>query len=219
VSFTGNRDAAIFRDGFNAFADGGPAAGADLNFDQDDSFTLEALIRIPDGTSTVGNIVGKDVGGNQPSWWFRVQTDGTLQAIVDDNNAGTNVNGLVNGVTPVNDGEWHHVAFVRDADSDQVRLFLDYQLDAADLDETINTQFNMNDIRIGEFNSGGAQFIGDIDFVRISEGALATFQFVQPTAQIPEPVTGTLLLMGAMALMRRRRNLSPWERSAAHAAG
>jgi hypothetical protein len=197
LTFTGNRDAVIFRDGFNGFPDLGPPAGSDINFGQNDDFTIQALIRVPDGLSHTGAICSKDVGSNQPSWWFRV-SGSVLQAIVDDSVGG---NGLVTGTIPINDGEWHHVAFVRDAVMDTVRLYVDYNFDAAALDGTVGTQFNTNDIRIGEFNNGGRQFIGDIDFVRISGGALVPDQFVD----LPEPGTLTLLAFGGMGLLARRK--------------
>jgi hypothetical protein len=198
LTFTGNRDAAIFRDGFNSFAGGGPPAGSDINFGQNDDFTIQALIRVPDGLSQVGAICSKDVASNSPSWWLRVNGS-VLQAIVDDSDPGGI--GLVTGSIPINDGEWHHVAFVRDAVMDTVRLYVDYGFDTAALDTTTLGQANGNDIRIGEFNNGGRQFIGDIDFVRISEGALVPDQFLD----LPEPGTLTLLAFGGLGLLARRK--------------
>ena len=195
----GNRDSVIFRDAFG-FGDGGPDAGPDIDFGQVDSFTIEALLRTT--STSLGGIVAKDYAGDQPSWWLRMQTNGTLQAIVDDRNSpDPNVNGLVNGMTAINDGEWHHIAFVRDAENDVVQLFIDYAQDAWDVDDTLLTSFSTRDIRIGESNGGGWQFDGDIDFVRITSGALSPEDFVQPT---PEPATFVLLGLGALALARRR---------------
>ncbi len=197
LTFTNNRDAVIFRDGFNGFVGGGPAAGPDINFGQNDDFTIQALVRTT--ANQRGAICAKDVGSNSPSWWFRMLGDGTLQAIVDDSDPGGM--GLVTGNIPINDGQWHHVAFVRDAVMDTVRLYVDYSFDAAGLDTTTLGHFNSNDIRIGEFNNGGTQFIGDIDFVRISGGALVPDQFVD----LPEPGTLTLLAFGGVGFLARRR--------------
>lgn len=123
-----NDDEAVFEDGFNSFTDGPPAAGSDINFVQDDSFTLEVVFKL-DGTDNQRHaLVAKDVGGDSPSWWLRVLADGTLQAIVDDTGVEDDF-GLVTGSTTVDDNEWHHMAFVRDADNDKVRLYVDSILD------------------------------------------------------------------------------------------
>jgi len=181
LSFTElNDDSAVFRDGFD-FGDGGPLAGPDINFLQDDSFTLEALIRVDSSWNGVGMIVGKDVAPNQPSWWFRVsgEAGGVLVAIVADSITPDSA-GFVTGTVSVADGDWHHVAFVRDAGADELRLYVDYELDVARADGTLGDHANSNDIRLGAQNNGDRQLQGEVDFVLISRGALMPSEFVQP---------------------------------------
>lgn len=79
----------------------------------------------------------------------------------------------VSGTIPVNDGEWHHVAVTFDpAATDQIRLYVDGQLDVAgtttvpvDTDADVNVQIGR---RIDDANS----FTGLIDEVRIWDIAL-----------------------------------------------
>jgi hypothetical protein len=79
----------------------------------------------------------------------------------------------VSGTIPVNDGEWHHVAVTFDpAATDQIRLYVDGQLDVAgtttvpvDTDADVNVQIGK---RIDDANS----FTGSIDEVRIWDIAL-----------------------------------------------
>lgn len=153
------------------------------DFEHEDSFTLEAVFRTSghSGTSagSTGPLISKDVGANQPSYWLRVR-DSRLQFLVSD---GSNEPNLVSNVT-VNDGEWHHVAAVRDADAGTLSLYVDYNFAGSIADTTTGDFGNANDLIIGAFNSStGAnhyQFNGDIDFIRVSQAALNPLGFIQP---------------------------------------
>jgi sialidase-1 len=174
-----------------------------LDFEAVDSFTLEVLFRTTEhGDNTTagsGPLIAKDVGPASPSYWLRVQ-NGRLRFLVSDGTSEPNLSSSV----LVNDGQWHHAAAIRDADTGQLRLYVDYELVGTITDTTTGDFANANHLLIGAFNASGVndrQFIGDIDFVRISSGALAPDQFVQ---MIPEPASAVALLLSAAVLLRRR---------------
>lgn len=170
---SGNDDALVFEPGFD-FGDGDANAGTEFDFAFDESFTLEALVRIPEGSNQTGSILAKDVGPGQASWWFRVE-NGVLRALVGDS---TNQPSIT-GNTAINDGHWHHVALVRDAISRSLQLYVDYELDASADDTTrndIDTAAGTN-IVIGAFNAGTRQLQGDMELARISRGRLPISQF------------------------------------------
>lgn len=144
-----------------------------LDFGPEDSFTIEALVRVPSGSSQIGNIVGKDVGANQPSWWFRIE-DGRIRFFVDDGDD----NASAWSETSINDGEWHHLAGVRDCEGGELRVYVDGALEDSQSDPTDSSLANGNAVSIGVFNSGTRQFTGEIDFVRISNKALPAQHFV-----------------------------------------
>lgn len=174
LEFDATPDRVVFQPGYD-FGDGGPAAGPAIDFGQDDSFTLEALVRIPEGLSHVGSFIAKDVGPNQASWWFRVGSGGTLDALVGD---GPN-QATVTGTTLINDGLWHHVALVRDAEADELRVYVDHLLDGSAPDITVGDSFAATDIVLGAFNNVSRELNGAMDFARITRGALSPDQFVQ----------------------------------------
>ncbi|MEE4304355.1 MAG: LamG-like jellyroll fold domain-containing protein, partial [Wenzhouxiangella sp.] len=162
-----NSDAAIFDPGYDFGS--GANAGPEFDFAHDDSFVVEAIVRIPDGSTQTGSIVAKDVGPGQASWWLRVE-NGVLRALVGD----AAFQPSVLGMSPINDGEWHHVAMVRDAINRELRLYVDYQLDARAIDTTagdIATPGGTN-IVIGGFNDGNRQLEGEVERARILTGRL-----------------------------------------------
>ena len=180
LRFTEESDQVAFRDLYEGWrnSDGTaadwPAAGEDINFEVDESFTIETLIK----TSQVGDgaIVTKLGGGSE--WWLLLR-DNVVQAYVEDDAA----NGSkVIGSTAINDDQWHHVAVVRDTTTDELRLYIDYVLDASVDDITTGSVTNDQDIRIGRTNNNDnpKDLIGDIDFVRISNDALDITSFIQP---------------------------------------
>ncbi len=160
-----------------------------FNFGLNDSFTLEAVIKTQPGASFVGNIVGRDWGSNLPSWWFRLE--GGPPRFLIAQNGGPEPNVTAN--TPVNDGQWHHVAAVRDAANKKLRVYVDYVLAGEATDVLTLPSTNAQSLVVGAFNNGARQFEGDIDFVRISSGALSPGEFVPAALSIVnlQPANGT----------------------------
>ncbi|WP_432800212.1 exo-alpha-sialidase [Poriferisphaera sp. WC338] len=153
-----------------------------LNFAATENFTLEFLFRTEghhDGDSEgSGPLLAKDVRKYHPSYWVRVQ-NGRLRVFLEDGKHNTSIM----TPNPVNDGEWHHAVIVRDKSIPQLRMYLDHKLVGVDTDDTDQPLANDFPIQIGTFNSakpGKRRFAGDIQFIRVSSGALKPEQFIQP---------------------------------------
>lgn len=95
------------------------------------------------------------------------------------------------GITPVNDGQWHHVAVVLDNDgtpnTNDVQIFIDGIVESSYSTSAvaINTQPAQN-VQIGIFNyidTTDRYFIGQIDDVRIYDRALSYIE----VAALAEP--------------------------------
>jgi hypothetical protein len=172
VTFTLSSDNVVVPDPTGAF-----------NFSPGQSITLEALVRTYNiGQDGIGAIMNKQ-GANPGEWWWRINANGRQQFWIDDGAGGAK---NVSGAAALNDGVWHHVAAVFDATAQQVRVYVDYALDgsAAAVYGTSGTIGNTNDFWIGAFQNGTRQFDGDMDFARVSLGALDPTNFVLPATYV-----------------------------------
>jgi len=193
-------------------------------------FTLETWVNVVDGQ---GFIAGKsftsggasadrgyqlviDASGNNPNTYrVRGKVRTTVGGFYE-----TDVQTLPSGITY---GEWHHIALVRGIDTldiyvDGIIGSNDHRTDLAGRDFRGRVPYTIgsgivggsagNPAVFGSFGSGpeGRTLNGRIDEVRISNVALNPDQFLR-AAQVPEPITASLLLIGGglLTLARRRR--------------
>jgi sialidase-1 len=153
-----------------------------FNFNTSDSFTIEAVLKTAAGASFTGNIVGRDWGSRLPSWWFRLE--GGIPRFLIAQAGGPEPSVTAN--TLVNDGNWHHVAAVRDGSDRKLRIYVDHLLAGEANDSTTAPSTNAQNLVVGAFNSGSRQFEGAIDFIRINQGALPPAEFIQPSLLITD---------------------------------
>ena len=173
-----------------------------LDFTAGESFTLDVVFRTTahgsGGANSSGPLISKDVGPNQPSYWLRVE-DGEARFLVSD----PSHTASVTSAAVVNDGQWHYLTAIRDADSDQLSIYVDFELAGVAADTTTGGFANASDLMIGAFNSASAgtkQFVGDIDFIRVSAGAIVPIEF---SVTVPEPASAALAV-AILAAGRRR---------------
>jgi len=170
----------------HVFSDGGSNAGTAIDFGSTESFTIEAMVRIPATTTSTKllAIVQKiaTVGG----FYYRFATSTSMTfSVTDVNNVGTNW--TLTGLANCYDGNWHHIAAVRDAANGKLIMYLDY------------AQIGEKTISLGAFTgtakwwigamsaSSTREFIGSIDFIRISNAALLPADFIRSKAYDPSP--------------------------------
>ncbi len=148
-----------------------------FDFSATNSFTIEAVFRVPLGSTQVGALVAKDYGTKLPSWWLRVDS-GKVRFLVAD----TRIEPNISTTNLVNDGNWHHVAAVRDATNPTnkvLRLYLDRTLSNSGADGTTESQANAQPLNIGRFGASSTRNLtGEIDMVRITPRVLAPSEFL-----------------------------------------
>jgi hypothetical protein len=171
------------------FGDGGANAGDVLDFAVTDSFTIEAMVRIPVTTSSatfcaITHHVSLATGVTLGSYLRFEGANKIRFSIVDATNITSSC--IVSGLPNCYDGNWHHIAAVRDADNLTLKLYLDYVEIGTDGDDG-STGFEdpCSVWYIGAMKgSSTREFNGSIDFIRISDAALLPAGFVQPGALI-----------------------------------
>ncbi|MDD2599515.1 MAG: exo-alpha-sialidase [Kiritimatiellae bacterium] len=205
---TGSHPASVVGDALNYVA-GSPAYGdiAGLQFDKDSSakveipphaefafhtdigFTVEVLFKI-DGSNYSSDdapMLICNPSSGRPHWLlqlaggikphFRVTATTDAYSVVPNVDAG--------------DNQWHHIAGVFDGVKKKMMLYLDYELiqsnDIAALAGSAGS--STQPLLIGGGLTATESFGGEIDFVRISAGALDVQQFLKPGA----PAEGTMI--------------------------
>jgi len=155
----------------NGFVDFGRAIGAIGTAD----FTIAHWY------STTFNDVGllADVLGNRTAYshgnFFsvRVRGDGTITAELDQDGWGTNYTAVWGVVYPINDGEWHHLAYVRQGA--MLLLYIDgYPVDLSNTDSGNPTWISgASSFRIGNRLPNGYAVPAAYDDLRIYDYALS----------------------------------------------
>jgi sialidase-1 len=145
------------------------------------SFTVEVVFRVPAGSTQIGALVAKDLAATSPSWWLRVES-GRARFLVSDDA----VESVLSSSAAIHDGNWHHVAAVRDASNPlakQLRIYVDGAASGTVADTTTGSLANGQALWVGRFNSGARLFTGEIDAVRITPAALAPAAFLARATQ------------------------------------
>lgn len=150
-------------------------SGNRFDFGPNDSFTVEIVCRVPAGSTATDGLVAKDLAATSPSWWLRMES-GKARFLISD----TAKECFLSSTATINDGQWHHVAAVRDVanpSARKLRLYIDGSLSGEISDTTTGSLANSQALCIGRFNAAGRDLAGDIDLVRITPGALAPADF------------------------------------------
>jgi len=144
----------------------------------DDSFTIEYWMK--KNTVCTGNevIVGRDDSANSLHWWTGCDGNGTVRFQLRDING----NGIYLGGTGevINDGEWHHLVFVRDESLDENSIYVDgVRTHFGNYDYTAGFASSVP-LNIGYLNlSGHYRYQGDLDEVALYDRALTPAEIQQ----------------------------------------
>ena len=164
---------------------------AAYNFGAADDFTVSLWLKVeavqPDTSAAENVILEKNDGSGAYPFALRylnatTSDGGRLQFARDD---GVSVSDVLS-VERVDDGRYHHVAFVRD--SGAMRLYIDGRLDEDATDNSVNPTTNASSLFVGGRMAGLQRFAGAVDDLRIYSAPL-TADDVRADAASTTPVT------------------------------
>lgn len=144
-------------DGVNDYAEIADNDAIDFSNNQD--FTVEVRVKT-DGSTDNDAIVEKwNQSGGYP-YVIRYKNNKILAARWDSSN-----NPSITSTSNINDGQFHHVAFVKEGN--ELRLYIDGELEGTTTDTTTDTTTNNSPVYLGSRGGNKEFFNGDIDDVRI----------------------------------------------------
>ena len=169
----GQFGASVYCDGAGDFLEA--ADSTDWDFGNSE-FTVDFWMRTT--TSGVQKYIISRWAGAYIDWGISMESGGYLRAYGSDLGDNSYPIFLV-GSTTVNDGAWHHVAFVRNGAT--AYLFIDGNQDAIDTSADVDLT-HATVLDVGADGQGGRNFNGHIDELRITKGiAQWTSGFTPPT--------------------------------------
>lgn len=154
------------------------------------NLTVETFVKV-DRRVNWPLIIGKRrTDGNGTSWNLDMDNAGRPRVRIDSqpigNTSGGGWNQSWTASVPIEDGQWHHLAFTYSHTNRAVRLYVDHILRASG-NSFSNLVYDSGELRIGQ-GAGGRAFDGWIDEIRLSNEVLPPEQFM--STREPSPTLG-----------------------------
>lgn len=140
------------------------------------SFTIECMVKADGQIEQYTPFVRRYGGGNVQLNLGVGATVGTLSAVILPENTDASHAIQLNDSVRIDDGAWHHVALVRDAEAGKVHLYRDYSI-VATKDCTTPLYPTTKKLLFAGTDAGGNVFKGWMDEARITLKALGPEKF------------------------------------------
>ena len=185
VEFNLLSDGLVLNSG-NDFGDGGYVAGSQFHFAAADSYTFETIVKFDEDVTTTCGFFAQGYVWEYCSLWWRIESSGLQRFYVrgvDD------VTHSLNGTTFLYDGQWHHLAAVKDASAGTITLYVDGAVDSV-MEDVTNSDVATEDIAsvACTYDLTSRELDGNMQRLKISRTALAPQAFLQ-AVDLPEVIS------------------------------
>ena len=143
---------------------------ATVNWSANSSFTIEYWMKSDSACAGLEAGVGRRDSQTSLEWWVGCDGGKARFQLTDRSGAGHT---LV-GTTDIDDGNWHHVAAVRDGGANENHLYVDGALEASAPVIYGDSFASTATLNIGwlDNNAGGSHFDGQLDEIAIHDGVV-----------------------------------------------
>ncbi|MBI9018458.1 MAG: hypothetical protein JEZ07_14490 [Phycisphaerae bacterium] len=146
----------------------------------DKNYTFEAVLKWDASSLDSRHGIFGQIGSSE--LWLR-ENNGAFQYRVDDGPVGVGVSATIDISDLETDGQWHHIAFIVDRTSSEIRFYVDHELVYTNDSETIGTLGAVgngtSDWRLGAYNTTSSnRFDGGQARYRLCDEVLAPAEFI-----------------------------------------
>jgi hypothetical protein len=144
------------------------------------SYTVMAWVKNNTSSTVTQPILSKNASSDAPGA-FQLRNDwNTNKPQFYITNSNWSLDSNVSGTTTIRDGKWHHVAGIRNEDTNQVYIYVDGRLEGTATDNLADTDISSDKpVIIGGESNGGTYWPGGIDDVKLYNYARTAKQIVE----------------------------------------
>ena len=141
-------------------------ANTAFDFDDSDSFSIELWINRSSGIFSREILIGRDDADTSMQWWLSISASGKAAFTLTSSGGQSK---RIEGSKSLDNTKWHHIAFIRDAENNENRLYVDGKIEVSENIIYNSGFYSTAPINIGYLDGGSPDsfFNGSMDEIAI----------------------------------------------------
>ena len=144
-----------------------------FDFDGSDSFSIELWINRSSGIFSREILIGRDDADTSMQWWLSISASGKAAFTLTSSGGQSK---RIEGSKSLDNTKWHHIAFIRDAENHENRLYVDGKIEVSENIIYNSGFYSTAPINIGYLDGGSPDsfFNGSMDEIAIYRRVMTT---------------------------------------------